>query len=167
LRKKDRAKMYVSFRDDGVWELGFLGKVWLRGLDLYLRRAGKVLTLRDFQAGPWSEEFREGRRIWRRRLSLEDEEILEIRVREEDQVLRIEAEFLTEFSELQGSLDYTDPAVVFPVFLPAPELSYFLCTFGLDGAAGGISRRLLAGGPPGKGVRGLSPKALGAPCALG
>jgi hypothetical protein len=128
--------MDVFLRENGAVELGFLGKVWLRGLDLYLRRAGKVLTLRDFQAGPWREEFREGRRIWRRRLSLEDEEILEIRVREEDQVLRIEAEFLTEFSELQGSLDYTDPAVVFPVFLPDPELSYFLCTFGLDGAAG-------------------------------
>ena len=47
-----------------------------------------------------------------------------------------EAEFLTEFSGLQGSLDYMDPAVVLPVFLPAPELFYFLCTFGLDGAAG-------------------------------
>ena len=47
-----------------------------------------------------------------------------------------EAEFLAEFSGLQGSLDYMDPAVVLPVFLPAPELFYFLCTFGLDGAAG-------------------------------
>jgi hypothetical protein len=134
--KRDGGVMDVFLRENGAVELGFLGKVWLRGLDLYLRRAGKVLTLRDFQAGPWREEFREGRRIWRRRLSLEDEEILEIRVRKEDQVLRIEAEFLTEFLGLQGSLDYTDPAVILPVFLPSPELSYFLCTFGLDGAAG-------------------------------
>jgi len=127
--------MNLLFREDGQVELGFRGKIWLQGLDLRLRRAGKVLTLRDFQAGPWTEEHRAGKRVWRCRLSLNDEEVLEFRVVRENEILRVEAEFLAEFSGLRGSLDYTDPAVLLPVFAPAPDLSYFLCTFGLDGAA--------------------------------
>ena len=128
--------MNLFFRKDGAVELGFRGKVWLRGLDLYLRRAGQVLTLRDFQASPWTNEHHAKREVRRCRLSLNDEEVLELRVVRENEILRVEAEFLAEFSGLRGSLDYTDPAVVLPMFFPASDLFYFLCTFGLDGTAG-------------------------------
>ncbi|MGQ9700795.1 MAG: hypothetical protein ACUVQS_07105 [Candidatus Bipolaricaulaceae bacterium] len=128
--------MKASLGEDGELKIGHKGRAFLWGLDLRLRRAGRVLTLPDFQAGPWVEEPREEGQVWHCRLSLGAEEALELRIIAVDQALRVEAEFLGDFEGLQGSLDYRHPPVIIPVFTVEQDLSYFLCTFGLDGAAG-------------------------------
>ncbi len=123
--------MNFSLGENGVLEIRYGGMLCLQGLDFRLRRGGHVLTPQDFQAEPW-----ETGPVWRRRLALGNEEVLELRIIPVNQALRVEVVFLTDFSGLRGSLDYRDPAVILPFFVPNPNLSYFFCTFGLDGAAG-------------------------------
>ncbi len=132
--------MNVLVHEDGHVELVLAGKTILRGFDFFLRLHGAALSVKDLVASPW-EEHRESDqfgafRCFKRRLFLEDAELLEERLFVYDRVLRYEVRFLTEISGLLGSRDFLDPAVWCPLFFPSSEASYFLCTFGLDGEGG-------------------------------
>ncbi|MBC7221984.1 hypothetical protein H5T56_03265 [Candidatus Bipolaricaulota bacterium] len=132
--------MEVTLHGDGHVELILAGKTILRGFDFLLRLQGATLSSKDFLASPWEESLGSDKfgafRCLKRRLSHEGTELLEERLFLYDGALRHEIRFLTEVSGLLGSRDFLDPAVWCPLFFPAPEASYFLCTFGLDGEGG-------------------------------
>lgn len=132
--------MTFVWDDAGDLGLRLSETVELGKLSFSLRLAGKVLGPEDFLSSSW-EPFSGTDavgRFWgfRRRLFLDGAPFLEIRALSYGDVAKVEGEFLTEVQGVCGSLDFQDPAVIFPEFRVPPGLSFFLCTFGLDGAYG-------------------------------
>ncbi len=132
--------MDVVVQEDGRVELIWAGKTRLTGFDLVLRRQEGPLTRENLETTPWEKsggthDFGSFS-LWRRRLIHNDGEMVEERLYVYPEALRHELHFLTEVTDLRGSLDFCAPAVRVSTFIPAEECSYFLCTFGLDGKGG-------------------------------
>ncbi|MCS7217316.1 MAG: hypothetical protein NZ924_06640 [Candidatus Bipolaricaulota bacterium] len=131
--------MEVWVREDGTVVLGWAGRAQLVGFGVQLRLREGALGRPDLSGPAWAE--RQGVdalgpfRSWHRALRLGPVP-LEERLFLYEGIARHEVHFPHGVSGLRGSRDFREPAVRVSLFALAPQASYFLCTFGLDGEGG-------------------------------
>lgn len=132
--------MELRMEADGRVALGWAGRPRLLGFELCLRLRGAPIRDGDLAATPWEEGRGADRfgafRAFRRLRRWEGTDLLGETLFLYEGALRHEVRFLQDLSGLQGSPDFWDPAVLLPLFTAEGDLRHFLCTFGLDGAAG-------------------------------
>lgn len=131
--------MDVVFLDDGDVEIWISGKPVIHGFSVLFRTRNETFSSADFHVTPWemsagTDDFGPFQDYFRF-LSRETVRLKE-RIRSYPNAMHYEVQFLTDFPELSGSLEFLEAAVWCPVFKPDPNRSFFLCTFGLDGQGG-------------------------------